>query len=138
MVGFVNNYEVELEADFQQDFLEFLAPKSFQRGHTHKAWPACRVEFAPDIANVGGSNVGKVEPESLVHFTTPLLAQVGGAYNENALHIPSGNKLLQDQPGLDRLSQSHFVGNQHSVRQRLDEFENWLKLVTEKLGSRCS
>ena len=107
--------------------------------HVPSAFPHCREHFRPldvvDGADGGGNrqpwvqaggqrcrapasvvrvdNCG-IDVKSFVQLRCPLFAQAGRRQNEDAVGGPSRFQLREDQAGLNRLSQSHFVGNQHA------------------------
>ena len=72
--------------------------------------------------------------EAVAQFITPLLAQHRGTHDKQATGVLARAQLRPDQPGFDRLAQTHLVGDQESVAGRFEVLQHRLELVGQKLS----
>ena len=84
-------------------------------GRDHLLELAVHVLALGDLADgveVRGQKQVELLVELLLHLGHPLRGEASGAHHERSAHESARLELLQDEPGLDGLSQTHLVGQQ--------------------------
>ena len=71
----------------------------------------------------------KFQTELVAHLIPPVDLQTGGADNQDGAYPVADDKLLNDQTGLDCLTQAHVVGNEQVGAGHLDGAYQWVKLI---------
>ena len=77
----------------------------------------------------------KAQIEATQHLDQPLVDQRIGQDDQHTLHALCQDKAVQDQPGLDGLTQSHFIRQQHPRGVAPGDLVRDVKLMIDQTGA---
>lgn len=138
MVCLVDDDEVQVQAARAQQVREIHEAKAFERRDRVEPRPSALRRALRHLLEVLSPKVTELKPEALVEFSLPLRAKIGWADDKDSVGGTPGHQLTQDERGLNRLAETHLVGDEHPPGIVLHELEDRLELVDKELGLRAA
>jgi hypothetical protein len=107
------------------------------RDESREVVPRVHVEtaLAPELLQQLGIDDAEVQPELVPHLIAPLDLERGRADHEDPARPVTHNQLLDHEPGLDGLAQTHVVGDQEVGARHLDGAHDRVELVVLDLDA---
>lgn len=84
---------------------------------------------AAQLAHQLAVHDAQLQAELVAHLIAPLDLQARGTHHQDGARAMPQQQLLQHQPGLDGLAQTHVIGDEQIDARHLQRAHHWIQLI---------